>query len=401
MDPFARLPNEVICEILASCSDFTSLVGFQQISPAAATAFKGSFKEITESVLKNCPLTSWRLHCFFTCICSMWSNTFARDQFLDILRGILPRRIPPISLSTYTFEAVSHAVNVASKIHLLACACLQHFLNRLNRLQIRRPLASNEDLDNWINLDHPLPGAGDVIEFPVDLPSWIENYRAHEALWILVLQHEMQIAAKTRWMWQAEDRLEDMIRVFPSLIPRAKKGEELYTILKCVWNMRRSKPPIPNPDDPLDIAVPSSSELILQACWPLPNIPDIPEDPRYDDLCRGRAALVSLRISEHALGYLRSRRGHVALKLKIVHPLWKVDSEAFRRLGIPIYDGWRLYQMRLFMPSLPTISPHGKMIGTDEDREVWSPQVSTYIWYNLAEEGDIKGILKPPGLVEI
>ncbi|CAI7603996.1 unnamed protein product [Penicillium glandicola] len=87
MDPFAEVPVEIIWKILESCHDFTSLDGLRQISPRVKEAFNGSFKNITEQVLRNCSLTSHGLHYYFTLFIALLEELASPPG--DIMRPIL------------------------------------------------------------------------------------------------------------------------------------------------------------------------------------------------------------------------------------------------------------------------------------------------------------------------
>jgi hypothetical protein len=66
-----------------------------------------------------------------------------------------------------------------------------------------------------------------------------------------------------------------------------------------------------------------------------------------------------------------------------------VDFKAFRRLGIPLWDMWRCYQMRHMRQSCSVLSPRGNLVGGESDRTEWPPWVVAYVWFSLAEECDV------------
>ena len=80
----------------------------------------------------------------------------------------------------------------------------------------------------------------------------------------------------------------------------------------------------------------------------------------------------------------------VGVKKAVVFTLfWKVDFKAFRRLGIPLWDMWRCYQMRLMPQSRSVLSPRGNMVGGESERTDWPHWIRAYVWFSLAEEGDL------------
>lgn len=100
MDPFAKLPAEIILLILESCCDFTSLDGLQQISPWVEQVFDTSYKTVTEHVLKNCSFTLEGLHHEFTLLATIASTTFTPTAMLEQLDSFSGKIVRPVSIST-------------------------------------------------------------------------------------------------------------------------------------------------------------------------------------------------------------------------------------------------------------------------------------------------------------
>jgi hypothetical protein len=70
----------------------------------------------------------------------------------------------PISLSTtYSLATVYQTVNIAAKIYLTAYASLQRFINRLESVEPRRPIASDANIIDWVNRRHPLPKGSELV----------------------------------------------------------------------------------------------------------------------------------------------------------------------------------------------------------------------------------------------
>lgn len=304
LDPFAKFPTEIIWQILELCSDFTSLDGLQQISPRVKEAFSGSFKNITEQVLRNCSLTSYGLHYYFTLLASILSTSFTPQALLEELAGSPGEIMRPISLSTtHSLAAVQQTVRTAAKIHLTACACLQCFINRLESAEPRRPIASDATVGEWVvNRRLPPPKGGELIQFSVDPPSWIETYRAHRGLWKLKLFHQIHRAATYHWLWSTHD-LDRFIEQYLELCLFPGGIEELQTISECVVDLCSFKPTILSHRAPYLVAVPSSTDLTVQTCWPLPNIQDTKVDSKW-----GRSPS-SVRPKNGVLGSFNALRG--------------------------------------------------------------------------------------------
>ncbi|KAJ5547260.1 hypothetical protein N7494_004845 [Penicillium frequentans] len=380
MDPFAKLPTEIIWQILESCCDFTSLDGLQQISPRVKEAFNGSFKSITEHVLRNCSHASHGLHYYFTRLASILSTSFTPQALLEELTGSPGDVMRPISLSTtHSLAAVYQTVNIAAKIHRTACACLQRFISRLESAEPRRPMASHAKVVDWVNRRFPPPKGGELIQFDVDPPSWLESYRTHRGLWKLELFHQIHNAATSHWLWSTHD-LDCFIEQYMEWCRYPGGVEELQTISECVVDLCSSKPTIFSHRASYLVAVPSPTDLTVQTCWPLPNIQDTQVDSTWRRSLRSKEGTT-------VLGYLNALRG--GEKGRSYHALWRVDFKAFRRLGIPLWDMWRLYQMRLMSQSRSVCSPRGDLVGGESDQNEWPPWIIAYVWYSLAEEGDV------------
>jgi hypothetical protein len=381
MDPFAKLPTEIICQILESCCDFTSLDGLQQISPRVKEAFNGSFKKITEHVLRNCSLTKHGLYHYFTLLASILSISFTPQALLKELASSLGDVMRPISLSTtHSLAAVHQTIKIAAKIHLTACACLQCLINRLESAEPRRPIASHADVIDWVNGKFPPPKGGELIQFDVDPPSWIESYRTHRGLWKLELFYQIYNTGINHWLWSTDD-LDYFIEQYLEHCHYPGGIEELQTISECVVNLCSSEPTILSHRASYLVAVPSPTDLTVQTCRPLPDVQDTQVDSiwcRSPDCAKGRNAV---------LGSFNALRG--GEKGRSFHPLWKVDFKAFRRLGIPLWDMWRLYQMRLMHQSRSVLSPRGILVGGESEKTEWHRYIEAYVWFSLAEEGDV------------
>ncbi|KAJ5440833.1 hypothetical protein N7491_003239 [Penicillium cf. griseofulvum] len=302
MDPFAKLPAEIILLILESCCDFTSLDGLQQISPRAELAFNASYRTVTEHVLKKCPLTSEGLHNEFTLLASIESTTFTPTALLEQL------------------DSLSGAVSAAAKVHITACACLQHLFTRLQSTKPQRPIAPAIDLIEWVH------GKGDP-------PSWIESYRTHRGLWHLELFRHIYNAASTRWSWSTHD-LDFFAEQYVEWCRLEWGLQGIQTISECVVDLCVNEPTIMSRRFSFLIAIPSPTDLGLRACW---SLPVVPTDTRVDSTWGRRRATANGRST--VLHYYNALCGGDKGPHK---PLWKLDFQAFRRLGIPLWDGWRL-----------------------------------------------------------
>ncbi|KAJ5467309.1 hypothetical protein N7475_005061 [Penicillium sp. IBT 31633x] len=371
MDPFAILPTEIILLILESCCDFTSLNGLQQISPRVEQVFNTSYKTITEHVLKKCSLTSEGLHKQFALLASVEYTTFTPTTVLEQLYGLSGKAVRPVSISSInSLAAVRQAVETAAKVHIYACACLQHLLCRVESAKPRHPIASATDVLSWVRGSLPEPKS-ETFQMTVDPPSWIEYYRTHRGLWNLELFDHIYNAASTRWSWSTYD-LENFVEQYVEWCQYMWGQEEVQAISECVYDLCPTEPTTLSHRFPFLIAVPSPADLTLRTCC---HLPMAPTDTQVDTMWgRGRSTAQS---KNNVLQYYNMLRGGQNGPL---NPLLKLDFKAFRRVGIPLWDKWRMYQMGLMDQSRDVLSPEGNVVGGELDR-IERPR--------LAESGDI------------
>ncbi|CAG8036144.1 unnamed protein product [Penicillium salamii] len=379
MDPFAKLPTEIIWQILESCDDFTSLEGLQQVSPQVEQAFNGSYKTITESILRNCSHASRGLHGYFTLLVSIQSMPFTPAALLGELLSLSEGDARPVSLpATHTQAAVRQTVATAAKIHRTACACLRCLLNRLEAAEPRLPLASSSDVAKWAHGRHAPPKGGQVIQFNVDPPSWIESYRTHRGLWTLELLGEIHNAATKRWMWSVPELNDFIEKTYLKWCDHWGGLEELETISECVIDLSSSQPIILRPS--LIAAIPPPNDLMLKACWPLPTVE---EDATFNS--KWHRAPHFARTGNNVGDYFNMLRG--GQNGRGSHPLWKVDFKAFRKLGIPLWDNRRLNQMGIMPQPRSGFAP---MAGPESESDLYErPRWSyAYTWFSLAKESE-------------
>lgn len=271
-------------------------------------------------------------------------------------------------------------VNAAAKIHLTACACLQTLINRLESAEPRRPMGSDTQVGGWLHEKLPPPKGGELIQFDVDPPSWIEAYRAHRGLWKLELFHQIHNAAANHWLWSTHD-LDCFIEPYLEWCRYPGCIEELQTISECVVDLCSSNPIILSPRASDLVAIPPPTDLTVQTCWPLLNIQETEVD------CAWARRPGTAKVRNGVLSFFNMLRG--GEKARSYNALWRVDFKAFRRLGIPLWDKWRLYQMRLMPQSRSVLSPRGDLVGGGSEDPEWSLWITAYVWFSLAEEGDV------------
>ncbi|KAJ5374790.1 hypothetical protein N7517_006796 [Penicillium concentricum] len=285
MDPFAKLPTEIILLILESCCDFASLDGLQKISSRAEQVFNIS---LSGGALQSASVSS--------------INSLA---------------------------AARQAVTTAAKVHHTSCACLQHLVNRLESAKPHRPIAPAADLTERMHGRLP-ESHGETSLLAIYPPSWIESYRTHRGLWNLELFRHIYNAAPTRWSWSTHD-LDFFTEQYVEWCRLEWGLDGIQTISECVVDLCFTAPTTLSHRFLFLIAIPSPTNLALRACWSLPVVPTDTQVGSTWGRCRSTA--------EGRSNVLHSYSGG---KQGPHNPLWKLDFREFRRLGIPLWDGWRV-----------------------------------------------------------
>lgn len=203
----------------------------------------------------------------------------------------------------------------------------------------------------------------------------------HHGLWNLELFGHIYNAASTRWSWSTHD-LNCFVEQYVEWCRFRWGLEGIQTISECVVDLCPTEPTILNRRFSFLIAIPSPSDLALQTCW---SLPVVPVDTQVN-AAWGRLRCFPKRRNTVLNYYNAVLRGGAKGP---PNPLWELDFRAFRRVGIPLWDRWRLYQMRLMKISRSVLSPEGNLVGGEADCIEWSRWGVIYTWCSLAEDDDV------------
>ncbi|KAF7114221.1 hypothetical protein CNMCM5793_007799 [Aspergillus hiratsukae] len=393
MDPFNKLPNEIIIQILKSCCDFTSLDGLLQMSPVVNDVFDYFYADITEAVLRSCPMTGHGIEENFQFLVAIYSKTtFTPATIIDFLQRKPGDPLPPALEAFQSLRAINsvtafrQVVATVAKIHRLACACLDTFIHRIKTTTPSRATVSDGKLYDWLWNHAPDPPAEPFQSKGTHHPHWVEQYRVHRVLWAMQIYTELCAAAETRWSW-SQDNID---RLFDKSVTTGHsvtlREDEVPVITECLNDLSPTPLATVHVKFPALTQLPSPESLAVRSYWALP---DIPQDTTTIAPKRRSPSSWGRRIT-HA-----QNRGFGMMFYGLVggywhNPqgaLWRCDTRAFRRLGIIFWDEWRLYQMELIAMPNRALSPEGEYVGGKDER---SQLTVAYVWFSLAKNGYLR-----------
>lgn len=186
MDPFAKLPAEIILLILKSCCKFTSLDGLQQISPWVEQVFNTSYKTVTERLLTNCSFTLEGLHNEFTLLATIASTTFTPTAMLEQLDSFREDRAACFHFHHQLISCSTPGCDYSGKSPSYCLRLPPAFFDSSLVSKPRCPIASPNDGFEWLRRRLEELNS-EIYQFRIDSPPWIESYRMHHGLWNLEL----------------------------------------------------------------------------------------------------------------------------------------------------------------------------------------------------------------------
>ena len=183
IDPFKRLPAEILLTIIKIEPDLQSLYCFTKASPGAAEVFRMYASEIVEEALGRLPEDLRRIiHGVARCLPSNLDPHVTGDAQLateDMSKendeSLLPRDPPSWNLVLL--------LGLAFRVHQLAASFFSTYVDRINRIC---PMHLSEL--EWHYSLHPLedqPEGRAYNPARTGPPSWAEECRVVRALWLL------------------------------------------------------------------------------------------------------------------------------------------------------------------------------------------------------------------------
>jgi hypothetical protein len=345
MADFETLPTEIIILILHHTADFMGVNSLLQGSLKVRLVFRANYLQIVEDLLKNCPSTShenFKLCLTVGLIRDPSFKPLDLNEFISHSSVIVSEKgLPHISE-----ESAFVMIEVAAQLQLIACACLSRLLQ--NFCEAHGLVLPHQWHRN---------GTGPF--------SWVEEFRVYHALWQLQAHADLQRAASfgsTKsgssfgfhepwggWKWtQAEkNKIADL---FQESHVQSYQTQGIAIILQEMGaRSRYDEVAGPSLKEELDVGYKYQlpliefseiSHTIKSAAWSTPEIPKETEINMTWDRC-----INSSRSPRQALFYktmqlnLAFRPGRYATGLD--------DMLPFYRIGIFIWDTWRMYSMGL------------------------------------------------------
>ncbi|KAL2822816.1 hypothetical protein BDW59DRAFT_149221 [Aspergillus cavernicola] len=362
MDPFNRLPAELIQEIISQSADFIGTEGLLLVSPRVHAVFHAqprwilldlmASNSITQipTVHKLCRNIALIRHPLIHCLSlEDYQNTCETTPTL------------PEHMNTAELLQILH---IAAHIQRLTCICLSTMHQNLISAIQNQP----EDL-----FSGPLPAQRASEPF-----CWIEQYRVSWALWHLQHCSDLQTTAKHRWNWPAESLRElDPYLVWNAIDPTL--AEQIWTVSAVLadlglhpsyqtpdlhslnlygaltWlpnellNKHNQEPPLPTWHYPDETPLPFFDSLQLSPAnthpytryWSPPPVPNYTLANSY----WGRTPRRCDRRSSGAMMF-KAYGSRMSRHSPPNYGMW--EMRLYRRLGATIWDPRRLHLVGLF-----------------------------------------------------
>jgi hypothetical protein len=397
MEPFSTVPAEILVSILEACNDFASLDGLLRTSARVDQVFGEYYQTITDQVMKNCPIISQGLQYAFRNIALLESDSMFTPSTLPELgddrysTSVMPLALP----AGCSLEGVRKAVDVATSIHRAAFACIDVLLERFSAAEPRRVINDHGQAYEWVVGRSSEPPQNERFHVKYYPPSWAEIYRTHRILWTLAIFDCILDAANTRWEWSLEDK-GNFIEQYVKKCRPPWRAEELKTIAECLSDI------YPNETITLDNRCPflvtvSSPENMPSTAPAHSLIPDSSKNSTEEkdwERIYWKGGGPNAAIGTH-------RSICLALRSIPKQPLKYVNFRAFRRLGIPIWDDWRLHLMGLVKRPEDRFCPDSSVFEDLPDPKGPSTipmSFALFTWRSLAEKNDINEKFIPADL---
>ncbi|KAL2797359.1 hypothetical protein BJX66DRAFT_91511 [Aspergillus keveii] len=366
MDPFDTLPAEIILTILAHCNDFTGPDSLLSVSPHVHAVFQARPRVTTLGLIASNPITQ-------------------RPVVNQLCQQIALLHQPSVHCSSFeeygrTCEALTslpknldvaellQIIRIAAHVERLTCVCLR----TMHQAFISAVEAHSAG---------ELSGSARA-EKARDPFSWVENYRVSSALWHLRHFSCLKMAAERRWNWPAKS-LNDLKAYLDWNYINPIHAEQIWTVSAVISDLGLGPsyqtpalpighsdsymPPAPpwlgrdlldqhTQEPPLAIWHYPTDETLLPffASFHLPQAtsahfhsssfspPPVPAETPVTTQWGQTAESSESRSAPTGLMRIFSLRMARAQKN---YGTWAMRP--FRRLGITIWDKWRMHQVGL------------------------------------------------------
>ncbi|PLB44467.1 hypothetical protein P170DRAFT_480227 [Aspergillus steynii IBT 23096] len=369
MDPFIKLPPELIAKVLVYTADFSAVGSIISASPRVNTVFRAQ-----PTIIRNLLL------CDPIAILPEIQNMCHNISLIQTRSAEFPSVVdyqqrcenpPPIE---YTEELSIFILHLAARTQRLACACLtliqQNFVSALTGIPAGDISAS------------------DRVKIACEPFSFAEEYRVYSSLWHLQHYASLREAATERWHWD-EISMHGLHAYNKWNDTDFRRAEKMWTTAALLSDLGLS--PIyghhPFQDQERFLAQDPEGEESSRAAWTFPEETPLPFFRSFDlppgrDMTRSYSLIWTppspppdtevnkawaLRAESRPwlprhVGEFR-RASTLASLERVPCSYHFVAFKRWRRLGLVIWDAWRVYRLGLFegVPRRP-----GEVIPTPE-----------------------------------
>ncbi|KAK2762135.1 hypothetical protein FQN54_001142 [Arachnomyces sp. PD_36] len=354
MDPFERLPVELIREIIQDIPDFVSLENLLSASPRVNSVYEIEPRKFVEGlILSNSIASVPDIQLIFRNIALINSPSFHCIS-LDDYTHQTSRDIPALLPEDLGNTEISQVIHIAARVQRLACACL---------LTMRRNFVAAIEASPDISV--PAPTRVQRASEPF---SWIEEYRVYWSIWHLHLYSELRKAAGGkheflhdsekapggRWNWSAESIGE--LDAYPLWNKIHEFLVEQLLIIAAILDDLGLKPSYGRSGqeqvESTRAAFYSGSPMPFFSSFELPegagnhpiwSPPPMPEETPAEVAWRRTSRFCNNESPQTTL--FRS----FGLRLTRARPpvLEMIEIQPFRRMGVLLWDKWRMHSVGL------------------------------------------------------
>ncbi|KAL4869552.1 hypothetical protein BDV12DRAFT_167588 [Aspergillus spectabilis] len=340
MDPFQRLPAEIIQAILLHTADFVGVESLLVASPRVRSVFWAESRLITKNLIASNPITRiTELSQLCQRVAAIQSAGIECANLEDYRQTCDNSHV---LLDPLSEQDLYNFISTAARIQRLACICL-HTMQRNLVAAVEKALG---------------PVQAEKSGQPL---IWIEEYRVYWALWHLQHYSALRQAARNKWNWSADSLKDlDQYNVWNGLA--LLTPEQIWTVaaVLCDMGLRpvypHTKADEPEPKEPefaswsyaKETPIPLFQSLELppnahdHPLWSPPSPPDTSAPPSESF---GRSPSYAATASPstpmfRAYGAQISRHRNPSRGMIRMRP--------FRRLGVVVWDAFRLCAVGLF-----------------------------------------------------
>ncbi|KAL2809890.1 hypothetical protein BJX63DRAFT_338796 [Aspergillus granulosus] len=388
MDPFERLPSELVQQIIACTGDFTGVESILLASPQVNAVFQAQPARILKDLILSNSITCMpeieRL-CYNI---GLLNNPSLYCKDLDDYHQTC-EGTPALG---YTKSL--YVIQIGAQIQRLACTCLSFMQQNLISTMNNIPAGSLFD------------GPPLNIQIASNTFSWTEEYRVYWALWHLQHYSHLRKAATNRWGWEdLSIQCLDAYNTWNDIEYHA--AEKLWTVAAVLSDMGLGVNWLadhPEAEEPSQTVWPGSKETAIPF-FPLLDLPPASTPIHHGSLILWTPpALPPETEATHVWSLTPQRRSRRQVHVDMFHrkgtrltrncspasyTLTKIKP--WRRFGWAIWDSWRMYAAGLsgrirYRRPIPT--PDGSMLkGEPQNLKDREPAVD-YVarWFAMVGE---------------